>query len=131
LDKQPGLGGNFEPPPGRTHWVVEKSVVFLEPTGSKRQFFFVDPDSEWTGRGAQPGSLLFDGRKTEAKSYEGKLFVFAGRCGTRDYDASGPITNDDETVTLVGTAPTIDPETCEKTGERERTLVFNFKRVKN
>jgi hypothetical protein len=124
-----GAGGPlvFTPPPGRGQWVVEKSTVYLEPTGDKRQFFLIEPSLELTGQDVQSGSLLFDGQKNDT-SYEGKLFIFAGRCGTREYDASGPITNDGQTVTLVGAAPLIDPETCLKVGERERTLVFNYKR---
>jgi hypothetical protein len=118
------------PPPGRSVWAVDKSSVYLEPTGDKRQFFFVEPSLELANQGAQSGALLFDGRTTNA-TYEGKLFVFAGLCGTREYDASGPITNDSETVTLVGTAPQIDPESCAKTGEQTRTLVFNYKRRAN
>ena len=118
------------PPPGRSVWTVEKSTVYLEPTGDKRQFFLVEPGLELANRGAQSGALLFDGRKVDA-SYEGKLFVFAGRCGTRDYDASGPITNDGQTVTLTGSPPQIDPESCQRTGEQQETLVFNYKRVAN
>ena len=117
--------------PGRSEWDVEKSSVYLEPTGDKRQFFFVKPSDELGARGAKSGSRLFDGRKTDNMSYEGKLFVFAGRCGTREYDASGPITNDDQTVTLSGMAPRIDPDSCLKIDEQARTLVFNFKRVTN
>ena len=80
--------------------------------------------------GAQSGELLFDGRKVNA-NYEGKLFIFAGRCGMRDYDVSGSITNDDQTVTLTGIAPIINPQTCLKTGEDQKTTVFNFKRNAN
>lgn len=116
------------PPPGRSVWAVDKSTVYLEPTGDKRQFFLVEPSVELASQGAQSGALLFDGRKVSG-SYEGKLFVFAGLCGTRDYDATGPITNEDETVTLLGMAPQIDPESCAKIGEQKKTLVFNFKRI--
>lgn len=125
----PAIGGPLirPTPPGRSVWAVDKSTVYLEPTGDRRQFFFVEPSLELVSRGAQSGALLFDGRKVNT-SYEGKLFVFAGLCGTREYDASGPITNDNETVTLVGTAPQIDPQSCVKTGEQTKTLVFNFKR---
>ena len=128
-----GIGGPRVPvaPPGRSQWVVEKSMVYLEPTGDKRQFFLIEPSLELTAQGAQPGSLLFDGRKIDNSSYEGKLFVFAGRCGTRDYDVAGRITNDDQTVTLVGMAPRIDLESCLKIDEQERTVVFNYKRTIN
>jgi hypothetical protein len=126
-----GAGGPIvvPPQPGQSLWVVDKSTVYLEPTGDKRQFFLIDPSLELISQGAQSGWLLFDGQKTDNMSYKGKLFVFAGRCGTRHYDASGPITNDDQTVTLVGLAPRIDPVTCLQIDEQERTLVFNFKRI--
>lgn len=131
--KQNTIGGPMVvlPPAGRSIWSVEKSTVYLVPTGDRRQFFLVEPSLELGAQGAQAGALLFDGRKivdAQSKSYEGKVFVFVGRCGTRDYDASGPITNDDETVTLVGKAPHFDAETCVKIDERERTLIFNFQR---
>ncbi len=131
LDHSDNRGGVLvvPPPPGRSQWVVDKTTVYLEPTGDKRQFFLIEPSLELMRQGAQSGSLLFDGRKIDNGSYEGKLFVFAGRCGMREYDASGPITNDDQTVTLVGLAPRIDPDTCLKIDEEKRTLVFNFKRI--
>jgi len=117
-----------EPPSGRSLWVADNSYVYLEPTGDKRQFFLIRPSSDLAAQGAQPGSLLFDGRNINEASYEGKLFLFAGRrCATREYDASGPISNDGQTVTLVGKAPQIDPASCLTTGEQERTLIFNFK----
>ena len=132
LTSIPPAGGPLvrPPPPGRSVWAVDKSTVYLEPTGDIRQFFLVEPSVELANQGAQSGALLFDGRKVNT-TYEGKLFVFVGLCGTRDYDASGQITNDDQTVTLVGTAPQIDPKSCLKTGEQEKTLIFNFKRVAN
>jgi hypothetical protein len=117
------------PPRGTSIWAVDKSTVYLDLVADKRKFFLVEPDAELASQGARSGSLLFEGRAIEGKTYEGKLLFFAGRCGTREYEASGPITNGGQTVTLTGTAPQIDPESCLKTGEREETLVFNFQRV--
>lgn len=117
------------PPTGRSIWAVNKSTVYLEATGDRRQFFLDAPSAELASQGAQQGSLLFDGRKAST-TYEGKLFVFAGHCGTRDYDASGLVMSDDQ-VSITGMAPVIDLETCTKTGEEKRTLEFNFKRLAN
>jgi hypothetical protein len=121
-----GIGGNWEPPPGRSRWLVEKSILYLEATGDRRQFYFITPDSDWTVLGVQPGALLFDGRKI-GLAYEGTVVVYAGGCPKHGYDASGPITNDSTTVTLIGKVPRIDPRTCVKLGDEERTLVFNLK----
>jgi hypothetical protein len=115
------------PPPGRSVWLVDKSYVYLEATGDKRQFFFLKPTAESLAQGAQPGLMLFNGRIIGETSYEGKLFVFAGRkCGTWEYGASGPISAG-PTVTLTGWAPQVDTDTCQKIGEQDRTLIFNYK----
>jgi hypothetical protein len=111
-------------PQGSSLWIVDKSRVYLRAEGDRRQFFLDGPSAELASQGARSGELLFDGQKVNA-TYKGKLYVFAGRCGTREYDASGPINSDDQ-VTLTGTAPQIDPDSCLKTGEQQKTLVFNF-----
>lgn len=116
-----------KPPEGRSLWAVGKSYVYLEATGDRRQFFFVRPSEELKNQGAKNGDQFFDGRKIGDAAYEGKLFVFAGRCGSRQYDASGPISNGLTTVTLVGKAPQIDPDNCEHTGDQDQTLIFDFK----
>jgi hypothetical protein len=127
--EQPTSSSSDEPqaPSGRSVWLVDKSLVYLEATGDKRQFFVLKPSVELSAAGAQFGSQLFDGRNIGDVSYEGTLFYFAKRCGTREYNASGPISNGGLTVTLTGTAPQIDVETCMKTGEQEQKLIFNFK----
>jgi hypothetical protein len=79
-----------------------------------------------SAQGADQDEMLFDGQKIN-DTYEGKLLAYAGkRCGTREYDVSGPITNGMTTVTLIGRAPQFDSD-CQKTGEEGRTLIFNFK----
>src|SRR6266545_20510 len=126
--KQPpaGMGGPWSPPPGRTLWAVDGSMVYLEPTGPRRQFFFVEPSSDLATLGARPGLLLFSGQRV-ADDYEGKMIAYAGRCASREYDVFGPVTNNNETVTVLGKAPRIDPDSCMKIGEQERTHVFNLK----
>jgi hypothetical protein len=114
-------------PKGTGVWIVDKSCVYLDTTEGKRQFFLMKPNSDLLAKGARPGSQLFIGERS-GESYKGKLFVFAGgRCQPLQYDATGLISNNDETVTLTGKAPQIDTESCTLTGEQERTLVFRFK----
>jgi hypothetical protein len=117
-----------QPPQGRGLWVVDRSYVYLEANGANRQFIFIKPNRVLSDQGAHRGSMLFDGQNINETSYSGKVFVYAGRrCPTREYDASGPISDGGVTVTLTGQAPQIDPETCSKTGEQEQTLVFKFR----
>jgi len=116
----------YVPPSPRSHWSVGDSVVFLEPDGPVRQFYFIDPGAKWRGLGAEPGTLLFDGRR-EGSTYHGKAYVFAGRCGKFAFDVQGPVLNDDRTVDLSGTAPQIDTATCSPRGFHEERLVFNLK----
>jgi hypothetical protein len=114
-------------PPGTTVWTVDKSYVYLDTALGKRQFFLIEPSSDLLARGARPDTPLFIGEK-RGESYVGRLFAFpGGRCPPFQYDATGPITNNDETVTLIGKAPQIDPESCVQTGDEERTLVFNYR----
>jgi len=112
-------------PPQGSEWFVDKSKVFLVPAqeGPGRQFYFLVPSEELAKQGVQQGVLLFDGQKVN-ETYEGKLFVFAGGCQPQPYAASGPITNNSNTVTLIGMAPQVDPKSCRILGKQEKTLIF-------
>src|SRR5439155_16342460 len=101
------------PQPGRSEWTVGGSTVYLEVYGDGRRFILIEPVAELAAQGARPRDVLFAGRKIkETYSYEGRLRLFAGNCGTSEFDAAGPISNDDLTVTLIGMEPRIDPNTC-------------------
>lgn len=132
LIKQDWLSGMaasllYPVPKGRTVWVVDHSYVYLEATGNRRQFIFVRPNTEFSRQGAYRGRLLFDGKK-DGDTFEGTLFAFAGRCDPRGYKASGPVTKNDTVVTLIGTPPKLDPETCGEIGdEDEQRLSFYYK----
>jgi|SRR6516162_4298129 len=66
-------------------------------------------------------AMYADGQKVN-ETYEGKVVVFAGRCGNgHSYDVSGPITNGDGTVTLAGMAPQFDLN-CNATGQQQKHL---------
>jgi hypothetical protein len=121
--------GVYAPPSPRSHWIVGQSVVFLEAAGPVRQFYFVKPSPDLMALGARPGTLLFEGRK-EGDKYQGKAYVFAGRCGKLAYDAQGDVLNDLRTVDLRGNAPQIDQAVCRQVGWEEQRLVFDLKEVK-
>jgi hypothetical protein len=110
---------------GHSEWTVGDSTVYLKSQGGRRQFYFLEPSAELAKLGAQPCVQLFDGQKVN-ETYEGKVVVFAGRCGNgHSYDASGPITNSDGTVTLTGMAPQFDLN-CNATGQQQKTLIFDL-----
>ena len=86
----------WTPPPNRAYWTVDKSTVYLEPTGDKRQFYFVDASQEMLERGVLPGTLLFEGRLQQngdlsgekpSQRYVGKIFDYFGGCQPLAYDA--------------------------------------------
>jgi hypothetical protein len=126
------------PPPNRAYWEVDKSLVYLESTGSKKQFFFVDPSQDMLSRGVKPGTLLFEGSMkptgdtSDGKTgemYAGTIFVYFAKCPTQQYDAQGPVLHG-PTVELVGNAPRVDNASCKPIGVEEKKLVFDFKEKK-
>jgi hypothetical protein len=124
-------GTSYVPPSPRSHWQVGTSrqvgtsVVFLEAAGPVRQFYFVKPSPELATLGAEPGTLLFEGRK-DGDKYQGRAFVFAGRCGKFPYDVHGDVLNEQRTVDLRGRAPRIDVAVCKQAEWEDQRLVFDF-----
>jgi hypothetical protein len=115
------------PPHGTTYWDHNGSLIYLEAsvaTGS-RKFYYYTPRSSMLAAGARPGSLLFDGRRS-GNRYNGKAYIFAGRCGTFSYDVSGDVLND-ETVVMTGSAPHVDPATCSISNYRSDRLELTYK----
>ena len=128
----------WAPPPNRAYWTVDKSTVYLEPTGDKRQFYFVDVSHEMLERGVLPGTLLFEGRLQQngdvsdekpSQRYVGKIFDYFGSCQPLAYDAEGPVLPG-PSIELIGQAPRVDNVTCKKIGEEEKRLLFDFKERK-
>ncbi|WP_134495881.1 toll/interleukin-1 receptor domain-containing protein [Microvirga pakistanensis] len=121
--------GSYMPPSPRSYWSVGQSLAFLEATGPLRQFFLVKPGPDLNLQGAEPGSLLFEGRR-EGNTYHGKAYVFAGRCGRFAYDVQGEVLNADRTVALMGKAPQVDTDVCQPMEWQDQRLVFDLKYVK-
>ncbi len=141
LTERPNIAAGerlWAPPANRAYWSVDKSTVYLEPTGDKRQFFFVDVSQEMLERGVLPGTLLFEGRiqqtvdasdQNPVQKYVGRIFDYFGSCQPLAYDVEGPVLPG-PSIELTGQAPRIDNVTCKKIGEEEKQLLFEFKERK-
>ena len=92
--------------------------------GAMRRVWYWRPRSAIEARGVMPGQLLFDGER-QGDRMVGTARVFTGGCGVWTYPVEGPITNNDERVTMNGLAPVVDGS-CRVTGTRQDTLVFTF-----
>ena len=104
-------GGPWVPPPNRSYWEVDKSIVYQEATADERQLFYVEPSAEMRARGIEPGTLMFEGRKA-GDTYTGKVYAYAPGCDPVSYEVSGPIL-DGPKIELIGKAPRID-RACRK-----------------
>jgi hypothetical protein len=102
-------------------WDHNGSVVYLEASGSNRQFYYQTPRP---GLPVSNGTLLFNGRKYGDR-YSGTAYVFSTNCHARGYAVSGPITGDERIVTLYGKAPRVDSN-CRVIGYRDDVLVFTY-----
>ncbi len=74
--------------------------------------------------GIQPGTELFNGRKTGPNSYAGEATTFSPRqCGATHFAVAGEASSNGRQVTLRGQAP-VRNAGCQVTGYRNENLVF-------
>jgi hypothetical protein len=106
-------------------WDHNGSIVSLSANGAGRQFYYQSPRSGLAQVGVQSGTLLFEGRK-DGSSYSGTAYIFNRKCGRRGYSVSGPVSEDQQNVTMYGKAPLLDPS-CRIVGYRDDMLVFVFR----
>jgi formylglycine-generating enzyme required for sulfatase activity len=102
-------------------WDHNGSVVSLEANGAIRKFHYTKPKP---GLPVTNGTLLFDGRK-DGNNYSGTAYIFNRKCGPRGYSVSGPVSEDQRTVTMRGQAPRLDLN-CKVIGYKDDRLVFTF-----
>src|SRR5262245_45534398 len=100
-------------------WDHNGSVVVLEANGAARKFLYRSPRP---GLPVASGTLLFSGKK-DGNSYSGTAYVFSRKCGPLGYAVSGPVSDDQRTVTMYGKAPRVD-SSCNVVAYRDDTLVF-------
>ena len=113
-----GLKGSF--------WDHNGSLMHLVVNRQSRRFYYENPRPAMKAEGVSQGTLLFDGKRGGTR-FVGKAFIFG--CGRAfEYRVSGPISEDEHTVTLFGKAPRLD-ENCNRIGERDDELIFTHETI--
>jgi hypothetical protein len=106
-------------------WDHNGSRMGLVAEGNSRSFYYVTPRKALLERGVFPGLLLFEGQRTGDR-YVGTARIFAAPpCGEFPYQVEGPVSSDQETVTMSGNAPRVN-DRCEIIGYRPDTLLFTL-----
>src|SRR5436190_2883652 len=103
------------------NWEYNGSLFRLEASGGSRKFFYESPRA---GLPVARGTLVFSGQKS-GNAYSGTAYVFSQPCGAIGYAVSGPVSEDQRTVTLRGNVPVRNAK-CKVTGYQNNELVFNF-----
>lgn len=101
-------------------WEHNGSTVALEPTDDKRKFIYEKPNADVP---VQKGTILFEGTKT-SDTYSGTAYRFSTNCGPFKYEVKGPVSSDQNLVTLFGKAPVLSG--CQISGYRDDVLVFRY-----
>ena len=109
-------------PAGPSLWDHNNSVMSLEASGATRRIYYRQPREGMLRAGAQPGSLLFDGRQS-GRQIAGTAYIFAGSCGQKPYQVQGEV-RDDGSIVMHGLAPRINRSTCQPIDTRADELVF-------
>jgi hypothetical protein len=110
---------------GRSYWAHNGSVLYLIANGRSRELYYDTPKPGLVTAGATPGSLLFKGTFQNG-TYSGTAYIFNKRCGTVPYQVSGPVSNDFESVTMQGDAPSGLDANCNPTKYVADTLQFSL-----
>jgi tetratricopeptide (TPR) repeat protein/uncharacterized protein YgiM (DUF1202 family) len=116
-------------PFGPTRWNHNGSTMKLVAKGTRRRFYYERPRKGIRASGVRRGTLLFDGVR-EGFTYSGTARIFNSRCGTKTYAVSGSVSDDEETVTLLGRAPIVD-SSCNLAGYRDDYLYFELKKQRD
>ena len=92
--------------------------------GENVRLLYEAPRSGLGDLGINPGTPLFNGRKTGANSYAGEATTFSKQCGGANFPVAGEATGNGGHVVLRGQAPIRDGR-CQVKGYRSETLVFD------
>ncbi|WLB09464.1 hypothetical protein QIH87_47310 [Bradyrhizobium elkanii] len=104
-----------------TQWEHNWSVLSLAADGSSRVFTYVRPRD---GLPVGPGTTLFFGTRV-GNTYHGTAHVFSQRCGATPYAVSGPVSQDQRSVSMYGRRPKLDAS-CRIVAYADDNLVFNL-----
>ncbi|MBX9841908.1 MAG: hypothetical protein K2Z80_08900 [Xanthobacteraceae bacterium] len=105
-------------------WDHNGSVMKLSTDGARRFFVYDVPRQSLSDFGVKKGTVLFEGVR-RGKTYDGIAYIFTRACGSKHYQVSGEVAEDDRSVTLRGQAPRVDAA-CNVVGYRDDVLVFTF-----
>ena len=112
--------GNAE---AQTRWKHNGSVMTLYADGPYREFKYETPRAGLPSI-VTTGAILFIGER-KGNLYSGQAFTFSSACGARRFQVSGPVSQDQRTVTLRGSKPVLN-EKCRVVGHQQETLVFSL-----
>ena len=102
-------------------WEHNGSKVTLEAMeDNSRRFLYEKPDSDVP---VTKGTLLFKGTKN-GFTYSGTAYVFSKQCSPMAYDVSGPVSADQNLITMFGKAPILSD--CRQVSSRDDVLVFRY-----
>jgi hypothetical protein len=87
-----------------TAWDHNGSVMYLVANGHSWEFHYQKPRAGMLDVGARSGSLLFRG-EIDNGQYSGTAYIFSSHCGQIPFQVKGPISDNDERITLTGQAP--------------------------
>jgi hypothetical protein len=108
---------------GASVWDHNGSVVGLQASGDKRNFYYLVPRADLP---VKMGTLLFSGVR-QGNRYSGTAHVFSRKCGSVGYEVSGVVAADNETITMHGKAPRRDGN-CNIIGYKDEVLIFTLQR---
>jgi hypothetical protein len=126
---QPNVWNNPVPSPTipqvvEKYWNHNGSLIKLEANGASRRFLYTQPRQGLIEEGVTPGTTEFIGTQT-GNMYSGTAYVFSRICGAIGFAVSGALAPDEQSITMTGWVPYIDPQ-CHRVGGHPGTLVFQL-----
>ncbi|OYX78518.1 MAG: hypothetical protein B7Y77_02250, partial [Bradyrhizobium sp. 35-63-5] len=104
------MGGQGGPSVPVNYWSANGSVLQAVPYDNdpgRRTYNYQIPSEDQRSQGVHSGSLFFEGRRVD-KSYKGVAYQYSSRCGRLQYPVAGMVSEDERSVSLMGSAPVPD-----------------------
>jgi hypothetical protein len=113
-----------KPAPGSQGWTHNGSGMKLIANGKQRRFQYDIPRAALKSVGVKRGDTVFSGSRN-GNEYSGTAYIFKKGCDPQGYPVSGPVSNDERTITLTGQRPHIG-NGCSVDRYSDDTLVFEL-----
>lgn len=108
-------------------WDHNGSLMGLARAGSATKIAYVTPREAIRPAGIDAGTVLFEGRSNDGRTFAGRAYTFSSRCPSRSYEVSGSVAADHRRIVLRGRAPRLDAS-CRHVGTRLETMTFDLVR---